>query len=93
MLTLTDQATTVVKTIADQTPDVDGVGLRISAQDAEATQLDLAVVASPEPADQVIDTAGALVFLEPNAAILLDDKILDARIEENGAVSFAIAVA
>jgi Fe-S cluster assembly iron-binding protein IscA len=92
MLTLTDQATTVVKTIADQTPEVAGVGLRISAEGAEAQQLDLSVVASPEPADQVIETDGALVFLEPNAAVLLDDKVLDARIEDDGAVSFAIGV-
>jgi iron-sulfur cluster assembly protein len=92
MLTLTDQATTVVKTIADQTPDLEGVGLRISAQDTGSQSLDLSVVANPEPADQVIDSEGALVFLEPNAAVLLDDKVLDARIEENGAVSFAIGV-
>jgi iron-sulfur cluster assembly protein len=92
MLTLTDQATTVVKTIADQTPDADGVGLRISAEDTAATQLDLSVVASPEPADQVLESDGARVFLEPNAAILLEDKVLDAHIEENGSVSFAIGV-
>ena len=92
MLTLTDQATSVVKTIADQTPDVEGVGLRISAEGAEAAQLDLSVVASPEPTDQVIESDGALVFLEPNAAILLDDKVLDAHIENDGAVSFAIGV-
>lgn len=92
MLTLTDQATTVVKSIADQSPDVESVGLRISAPDLSATQLDLSVVASPEPADQVIESEGALVFLESNAATLLDDKVLDAHIEENGAVSFAIGV-
>jgi len=92
MLTLTENATTVVKTIANQNPDAVRSGLRIAAASAEATELDLAVVGSPEPADDVIEADGALVFLEPNASSLLDDKVLDATVEENGTVSFAIGL-
>ena len=92
MLTLTENASTVVKNIANQTPDAAGSGLRIAAIDADSTELNLAVVTSPEAADDVVETDGALVFLEPTASTLLDDKVLDARVDDNGSVSFAIAL-
>jgi Fe-S cluster assembly iron-binding protein IscA len=38
----------------------------------------------------VIDAQGARVFLEPKAASLLDDKVLDADVEQNQ-VAFTIA--
>ncbi len=96
MLLLTENASTIVKSIASQTPDIDGaenhVGLRIVADSVDSTELSLAVVPEPELTDQVIETGGALVYLEPNAVIMLDDKVLDAQVEENGSVSFAIAL-
>ena len=45
---------------------------------------------SPEPDDQVVESAGARVFLEESAALALDDKVLDAQLDEGGAVRFAI---
>ena len=41
----------------------------------------LQVTAAPGPGvnDQVIEAAGAHVYLEPQAAAYLDDKVLDAR--------------
>lgn len=96
MLLLTENASTIVKSIADQAPDVAGagnhVGLRIAAQGADSAELSLAVVAEPESTDQVIETDGAFVYLEPNALEMLMDKILDASVEENGTVSFALAL-
>jgi hypothetical protein len=38
----------------------------------------------------VVEEQGARVFLEPEAAALLDDKVLDARVEQNQ-VAFRIA--
>lgn len=90
MLTLTDNASTAVKTIADRTlgQDADG-GLRISssADDGYA----VAIAATPEPNDEVIGTPGAQVFLEKAAADALTDKVLDASVDPDGSVSFAIA--
>jgi len=88
VLTLTENASTVVKKISEQT--VEAQGLRISAPDPDKSELALAVVAEPEATDAVVESDGALVFLEPVASGILDDKILDARVEENGSVSFAI---
>lgn len=92
MLTLTENATNVVKTIANQNPDVDGAGLRIAAIADDNTELNLSVVPAPEDTDSVVEVDGARVFLEPVASEMLDDKVLDARVEDNGAVSFALGV-
>lgn len=90
MLTLTDSATTVVKTITDQTPESDTAGLRISAEEIGSSELSLAVTPQPEPLDTVIENSGAKVYLEEKAAVVLDDKVLDAEISEDGSVKFSI---
>lgn len=91
MLTLTDNAAGIVKQIADQLPDSEGPGLRISEADETAEPgLVLAAVAAPEPGDRVIDDHGARVFLDETAAAILDDKVLDAKVEPDGAVTFGL---
>ena len=45
----------------------------------------------PLPGDQVVEEAGARIFLEESAATLLDDKTLDAMVDESGTVQFAVA--
>ncbi|MCD9198072.1 Fe-S cluster assembly protein HesB [Aeromicrobium wangtongii] len=91
MLTLTDSAADVVKQIADQVPDADASGLRIStAQEGDETGLTLTAAAAPEPGDQVLDEAGARVFLDETAATILDDKVLDAEVQPDGAVTFGL---
>lgn len=92
MLTLTENASTVVKTIANQNPDSVGAGLRIASIADDNTELNLSLAAAPEDADSVVEVDGARVFLEPVASEMLDDKVLDARVEDNGAVSFALGV-
>lgn len=48
---------------------------------------------APQPGDQVLEEeAGARVFLEETAAVTLDDKVLDAQIDQSGGVQFTIAV-
>jgi iron-sulfur cluster assembly protein len=50
----------------------------------------LSVVPLPAEDDEVIDEQGARVFLEPEAASLLEEKVLDANPEEDQ-VAFTIA--
>lgn len=91
MLTLTDNAADIVKQIAEQVEDADGPGLRISEADhTPETGLVLAAVSAPEPGDQIIDDHGARVFLDQTAAAILDDKVLDAKVEPDGAVTFGL---
>ncbi|WP_223693886.1 Fe-S cluster assembly protein HesB [Leifsonia poae] len=90
MLTLTENASTIVKTITGQSPDAEEAGLRISSSNPQNTAFAAAVAPSPEPADQVVEVSGARLFLEPGAAVALDDKVLDAQVDASGSVSFAL---
>lgn len=88
MLTLTETASTVVKTIVASTPDAGNGGLRIGP--GEDRDFAVAVVPAPQPGDQAVESDGAKVFLEESTSSLLDDKMLDAQVGENGAVTFAL---
>jgi iron-sulfur cluster assembly protein len=92
MLALTDNAVEAVKRIVASDEAAPGTaGLRMVAEPAGAeTRFELRVVPLPAEDDQVIDAAGARVFLEPEAASLLDDKILDVEVEEDR-IGFMIA--
>lgn len=89
MLTMTENASTMIKTLADQTAISDNAGLRISTG-ADAAQLSVDLTPAPEPNDKVIESEGARVFLEEAAALALDNKILDAHMDDAGAVRFQI---
>ena len=91
MLTLTDSATTEIRNLITNNPDVpDDAGVRIATNpDGGSLTLSLALV--PGEDDAVLDNAGARVFLEPTAAELLDDKALHAATDEQGNVQFALA--
>jgi iron-sulfur cluster assembly protein len=83
VLTLSTNAAEAVKTIAEASPQLpDESGLRIQAEPAGEGQVTfgLTMVDSPDVDDQVIEEAGARVFVEPEAAAILEDKILDATV-------------
>ena len=90
MLVLTDNATTVVKGFAEQIPEASG--LRITGGPAEEPALEVAPAATAEPGDAVVEQDGATVFLDENATLMLDDKVLDAAVDQEGAVQFALMV-
>jgi Fe-S cluster assembly iron-binding protein IscA len=52
--------------------------------------LRISAAASPAENDQVIEAVGARVFLEPQAAAYLEDKVLDGRVDEQGKVHFTL---
>jgi iron-sulfur cluster assembly protein len=85
MLALTDSAVEAVQEIlssSEETPETGG--LRLVAERAGAqTSFQLSVVALPGEDDEVIEEEGARVFLDPEAASLLEGKVLDASFEEN----------
>ncbi|CAN5257937.1 MAG: Fe-S cluster assembly protein HesB [Nocardioidaceae bacterium] len=91
MLTLTENASHVVKSITEQSTEVETAGLRISTSGAEPGEMGLEAAEGPLPGDQVVEEAGARIFLEESAATLLDDKTLDAMVDESGTVQFAVA--
>jgi len=92
LFALTDSAVqAVTHIVASSEADSDTGGLRLAAaQTGDETNLELSVVSMPAEDDEVIEEQGARVFLEQEAASLLDDKVLDAGIEQNR-VAFTIA--
>lgn len=87
MLTMTDNAVLVIRDLAAQQAVSDGGGLRIAA-DADAGSLTVELVPAPIQGDQVVDTDGARIFLDPDAAELLHDTSVDASVDDEGVVQF-----
>jgi len=91
MLTITDSAASAIRTLTSQ-PDLPvDAGLRIMIQGAGAPSFQLALTEGPTAGDQVVEEGGARIFLEPTAAGALEDKALDAQVNEQGDFSFRIA--
>ena len=92
MLALTDGAVEAVKQIVSSSDEASELGgLRMVAERAGGqANLHLSVVSLPAEDDEVIEEQGARLFLEPEVASLLDDKVLDATVEESQ-VAFVIA--
>jgi iron-sulfur cluster assembly protein len=64
--------------------------LRLVAERAGTqANFQLGVVPMPAEDDEVIEEQGARLFLEPEAASLLDDKVLDADLDQDR-VAFTI---
>ena len=88
MLTLTEHAQTAVRTLTQDPQAPESAGLRITPGN---DGLELMIVAEPVPGDALIDDGGARVFVEPQAAQLLDEQTLDAQLDEGGEVNFFLA--
>ncbi|WP_183098366.1 Fe-S cluster assembly protein HesB [Nocardioides pelophilus] len=88
MLTLTENACSIVKRYTDHPDTPDQAGLRIMS----TPEAQLAVTTADEPAagDQLVEQDGAKVYLDAGAAEQLDGKVLDAGIDEAGNVQFGL---
>ncbi|MFI0791408.1 iron-sulfur cluster biosynthesis family protein [Micromonospora rubida] len=87
MLTMTDNAVLVIRDLAAQEDVAQDGGLRIAA-DADAGSLTIELVPEPAQGDQVVDTEGARIFLDSDAAELLSDTAVDASVDDEGIVQF-----
>lgn len=90
MLTLTDQAVTAIRNLTARAGLPPETGLRISPEDGATRELALSLADAPQAGDQVIEAADVHVFVQPEASAVLEDKALDAQINEDGEVSFAL---
>ncbi len=90
MLTLTENASTIVKDIAAQQGGSDSTGLRISSPDP-TEGLTVTAAEQPRPGDRTITADGAVIYLDEPAAQRLDDQVLDASLDDAGRVQFALA--
>lgn len=87
MLTMTENAVMVIRDLALQQDVAEGGGLRIAA-DTDAGSLSIELVPQPTQGDQVVDNQGARIFLDADAAELLNDTSVDASVDDEGIVQF-----
>jgi hypothetical protein len=93
MLAISPRASDAISRALEGAAVPDSAGLRLvpGMQDAEGTSVHISFVIAPEPADQVIVTgAPADIFVAPDAVGLLDDQVLDADLQPDGAITFAL---
>jgi iron-sulfur cluster assembly protein len=90
MLTLTDNASTIVKEISAQIPEAGG--LRITSESADQPSFEVEPAPAAEPGDEVVEQDGATLYLDEAASLQLDDKVLDAAVDQNGGVQFALTL-
>jgi Fe-S cluster assembly iron-binding protein IscA len=91
MLTLTENASAIVNEITHQPGLAETAGLRITTENSPEPAFAVSAAQQGEPGDQVVEQGGATVYLDPSAAELLDDKVLDAAVDPSGKVEFALA--
>jgi iron-sulfur cluster assembly protein len=93
VLALTQDATEVIEGLLAGPGVPDGAGVRIAGADATDTAapsaLQVRLAAEPGDHDEVIQEAGARVFVEDAVTGFLDDKLLDVD-REGDQVRFAI---
>ena len=90
MLTVTDHAAAAIRAVTNQPQTPAGAGVRITAEGEYADRLVLQVASVPGTDDAVIESGGALLFLDPAAAAALNDKALDAYSDADGALRFTV---
>ena len=82
MLAISEDAAAAIRGIVGGEGVPEGAGLRITREEStdasgeSRTDLRLSVVAGPQEGDEVLEAER--VFVDPDAADLLDDKLLDA---------------
>jgi Fe-S cluster assembly iron-binding protein IscA len=93
MLSLTDNAASVIRQIVGESELSDDAGLRFSlnAVSEREAQLHVALVAEPAGGDTEVEQSGAHVFLDESARQMLDDQVLDAAVAESGEIGFSFA--
>jgi len=83
MLTLTMGASEAIQTLIDSVGGPEGAGLRIWAEPVgeQQSSLEIALTPGPQESDEVVGSTDVPVYLEPQAAMYLHDKVLDASVE------------
>ena len=87
MLALTENVTEIVKKLSEEVPAISG--LRIATEpDGESFSVSPADNAAED--DLVVEQDGATIYVDGPAAVMLDDKILDGGVDEEGNIQFAL---
>jgi Fe-S cluster assembly iron-binding protein IscA len=89
MLALTEDAQQAIGGILEQAGPGAGIRIAPGAGVEDASALQLTVAPSPDTGDAVIESDGGPVFVDEAASTYLDDKVLDANVDQ-GQVQFEL---
>ncbi|GGV18991.1 hypothetical protein GCM10010182_45780 [Actinomadura cremea] len=89
LLLVTGAAAAAIRNMSTPGPS-DGVGMRIAPQGGDASLLAMTPARTPASDDEVVEAEGVRLFLDPSAAAVLQGKVLDARVDEQGSVTFLV---
>lgn len=86
MLAITSDAAEAIKRIISEAGYDETAGLRVGLNRVTDEKVSLQLLAAQEPAkgDHVVDYEGVRLFIDPQAYTTLDDRILDAKVSEQG---------
>lgn len=91
MLTISENAAEVIKMLLANNDQPESSGLRIaSTAEGQDVGFQASIADEPGSEDEVIETGGVRVFLEPDAAEVLGDKVLVAQQNDSGQVELAV---
>lgn len=90
MLSLTENAAAIIRSLTIDPDLPEDAGLRIAVPGNGSDALRVSASPGAHAGDHVLEVIGARVFLEPSAALLLKDKTLDARVDDEGNVAFLL---
>ena len=92
VLAITSDAAVAIKQIIAQAGYDETAGLRVGLNRVTDEKVSLQLLAAQRPAkgDHVVDYEGVKLFIDPQAYTTLDDRILDAKVSENGAMRFSM---
>lgn len=92
VLTLTDRAAEMIRTLTSRSGLPADTGLRMSLENTQNSQGDSVALSleGPHPEDAVIEEAGARVFVGPDAAPVVQDTQLDAQLDDQGRAAFTL---
>jgi Fe-S cluster assembly iron-binding protein IscA len=94
MLAISSNASDAMSRALEGAAIPDGAGLRLSmgAHSERGVAIEISFVTEAQPDDQVIETSAPVdVFVEPVAARVLEDQVLDASLQPDGALAFALS--
>jgi Fe-S cluster assembly iron-binding protein IscA len=89
MLALTEDAQQAIGGILEQADPGAGIRIAPGAGADNAGALQMTVAPAPDTGDEVIESEGGPVFVDEAASTYLDDKVLDANVEQ-GQVQFEL---
>jgi Fe-S cluster assembly iron-binding protein IscA len=84
VLTISPEASHAIRGILDASDAPEGAIFRIAPQGQDGTEpgpsLSVSIIESAPPEDQIVQGEDVEVSVEPSAAVMLDDKELDATV-------------